>query len=106
MKDKMLSTIGLCKRAGKLVMGFDLVADALATGKAHSVFLCSDLSPKSEKSITRICEEWGEAPYALPLVMDEVAMIVGRRTGILAVTDAGLAKKLAGLVGNCEEDKI
>lgn len=104
MKNKLLSAIGLCKRAGKLVMGFDLVVDTISSGKACGIFLCKDLSPKSGKSITRICEEWDYTPEALPVTMDELAFIVGRRTGILAVTDPGLAKKITTLIGNCKEE--
>lgn len=104
MKNRLLSAIGLCKRAGKLVMGFDMAADTVVSGKACGIFLCRDLSPKSGKSISRICEEWDCIPKTLPVTMDEIAFIVGRRTGILAVTDPGLAEKITTLIGSCEEE--
>ena len=85
-------------------MGFDMAADAMMSGKACGLFLCQDLSPKSGKSISRICEEWDYVPQALPVTMDEVAFIVGRRAGILAVTDPGLAEKITTLIGSCKEE--
>ncbi|MEG1778869.1 MAG: ribosomal L7Ae/L30e/S12e/Gadd45 family protein [Oscillospiraceae bacterium] len=108
MKNKILSLIALCKKAGKLVQGFDVAAEAVATGKAAGVFLSEDLSPKSKRSITFICEENGIIPQTMPVTMDELAFYIRKRVGILVVTDDGLAKKISTLIAmdNEKEDLI
>ena len=51
MNNKLQSTISLCRRAGKLQMGFDQVKDAVSTGEVKAVFVAADLSDKSKKEV-------------------------------------------------------
>ena len=48
--NNILGTLGLCRRAGKLVFGFDAVADEVKNpkSKVYGVVLASDISEKSE----------------------------------------------------------
>ena len=48
-----LGTIGLCRRAGKLVFGFDAVKDEIIKpgGKVKGVILADDLSEKTKKEV-------------------------------------------------------
>ena len=50
---KTLSTIGLCRRAGKLIYGFDAVVEAVKPpgSKVSGVLVTSDLSEKTKKEI-------------------------------------------------------
>ncbi len=90
--DKLLSSISLSKRAGKLLLGFDVVKGAVLEGKAALVLFASDLSDKTRRSMERICEEWEVPTAALPYTLDEIFAEVGKRAGILAISDRGLAK--------------
>ena len=42
--NKLLGALSLCRKAGKLTMGFDPVAESAAKGKAALVLLAADLS--------------------------------------------------------------
>ena len=90
--DKLLSSISLSKRAGKLLLGFDVVKGAVLEGKAALVLFASDLSDKTRRSMKRICEEWEVPTAALPYTLDDIFGEVGKRAGILAISDRGLAK--------------
>ena len=90
--DKLLSSISLSKRAGKLLLGFDVVKGAVLEEKAALVLFASDLSDKTRRSMERICEEWNVPAAALPFTLDEIWVEVGKRAGILAISDRGLAK--------------
>ena len=87
--------ISICRKAGKLKAGMDIVKSACDTGEAKAVFAASDLSPKSLKEL-RFAAARNDIPaYRLSMTMQQIADAMGKRSGILAVTDKGFAKSLA-----------
>lgn len=98
MKDKLLGTLGICRKAGKLIMGFDPVAEAIALDQICLVLLAEDLSPKSAKELVFIAEK-KQVPFCTPpILMDEIWSRLGRRSGILGVTDQGLATAVRRII--------
>jgi ribosomal protein L7Ae-like RNA K-turn-binding protein len=87
-----IGLISMCRRAGKLVMGMDMVKDACAAGTAKAVFAAKDFSPKSLKEVKFSCARYGIEIYSLDMTMDEIGDGLGKRTGVVAMTDAGFAK--------------
>lgn len=87
-----LGLISMCRKAGKLVMGMDMVKDACNTGTAKAVFTASDFSPKSLKEVKFACARGGVKLYALGITMDEIGEGIGKRTGVVAMTDSGFAR--------------
>ena len=63
-EDKLLSTVGLCARARKLVMGTPMVCETLRIGKpaVHAVLEASDTSANTHKRLADKC-----AYYQVPL---------------------------------------
>ena len=51
MNSKILSMLGISRKAGFAVLGFDKVKDSLMSKKAKIVCLCSDISDKTKKEI-------------------------------------------------------
>ena len=95
---KMNNKIGLvtmCRKAGKLVMGMDMVKDACNTGKACAVFAATDFSPKSLKEIKFNCYKNGIKLYSLGMTMDDIHFGLGKRTGVIAICEGGFAKACA-----------
>jgi ribosomal protein L7Ae-like RNA K-turn-binding protein len=88
---KLLSALGICKKAGKLAEGFDPVAASAESGKACLILTAGDLSPKSEKEVARIALRTRVEHRRIDVTMDEIWSALGRRAGILAVADEGLA---------------
>ncbi|MBO6301116.1 MAG: ribosomal L7Ae/L30e/S12e/Gadd45 family protein [Ruminiclostridium sp.] len=87
-----LATIGLCRRAGKLVLGFDAVVAEIKSPKktVSGVLLASDLSEKTKKEVRYECEKAGTAVDEIPETLDELKRITGKRAGVIAVLDDGL----------------
>ncbi len=83
----------MCRRAGKLCMGMDMVKNACASGEACGVYVASDISEKSLKEAKYICYKNGVKLYATDMDMQQIADTVGKRSGILAVCDKGFNKK-------------
>ncbi len=90
--DKLLGALGLCRRAGALTVGFDAVKDAVLTGKAHLVLYTQDASEGNVRRITWMCSEVGDCDARpLPLTKQDLAAILHKAVGVLAVTDENLA---------------
>ena len=91
VKDRLLSTLGICKKAGKVIMGFEAVREAAALGQVSLIVLSGDLSPKSGKEIAFTAEKQNIPVCTAPITMEEIQSRLGKRSGILAITDRGLA---------------
>ena len=83
----------MCRRAGKLCMGMDMVKNACAGGEACGVYVASDLSEKSLKEAKYVCYKNGVKLYDADMTMQQIADSVGKRSGVLAVCDKGFNKK-------------
>lgn len=97
MNPRFLSTLGLCMRAGKLNFGFETVKAAVMNGSVYLLMTASDLSPKTAKETAFVAEKYAVALLSLPVTMDELRSAMGKKTGVLAVTDEGFAKRLMEL---------
>lgn len=97
-KEKLPGFLGLCKKAGKLIFGFDMTAEAMTKKTAVSVLLSEDCSERTARNIKRIAEETGTEVLILPLTMDEIGYAVAKRAGVLAVCDSGFSKKIKELL--------
>lgn len=51
MENKLLNLLGIARRAGHVIIGFDAVKAALADNKARLVLLAADCSAKTEKEL-------------------------------------------------------
>ena len=98
MNHKLLSAISLCRKAGKLRMGMDVVREAVQDGSAKLVLLASDLAKRSEGQILAACEGRKVPVHTLPLDMEALWQVTGKKYGILAVCEDGFAKMIIGLL--------
>lgn len=101
-KDKLYNALSLCRRAGKLAMGFDPVADNVNKGKARLVLLAGDLSPKTKKRVETFCQ--GLVPlHTMPLTQADLEPIARKPVGVYAVLDENLAILCNNSLGSKED---
>ncbi len=95
-KDKMLSMIGIARRAGALIAGHDAAVNAVFSGKASLIILASDLSPRAKRDMRIIAQKHGGGlPVAeAEITIAEIGGICGINAGILAVCNTEISKKL------------
>lgn len=99
MNDRLLSLLGLCRRAGRLVIGADPVKEAIDTDKAFLVICASDISQNTEKKIRKATEAKGNVQYCIVnRSKDELSFSLGKTCAVLAVIDEGFAGKLCELI--------
>lgn len=98
MTDKLLGSISLCRKAGKLTMGTDAVAEQARMGAAKLILTACDFSPRSAKQAGIVCEKYHIASACLPFTMEELARILGKQYGVFAICDSGFAKMITNQI--------
>lgn len=90
----LLGALGLCRKAGKLLNGYDRVEDAVMAGKAMLVLLAADASPRTITHMQQACE--GYVPCRqMPLTSQQLSDLTRRPSAVFAVTDEHLAQLCA-----------
>ncbi len=99
MNDKLLSLLGMCRRAGRLEAGFTKTAEAIEKGKACLVLVAADTAPRTEKearfkaqnqiSVVRVSQKSQELSHA-----------IGIKATVVTITDEGFAKQALRLIDN------
>lgn len=90
MTEKTLSYLGLCRRAGKLALGHDAVAEAVRSNKAKLCLLTSDASPRHKKELD--AANATVPVLSMPIASQELSFAIGKKVCVLAVLDDGFAK--------------
>ena len=95
---KIIGLLTICRKAGRLTVGFDMSVEAIKKGKAELVILASDISPKTEKEIRFFAAKKNTAVLKSDMTMEELGSVQGRKTGIAAVCDKGFAARFTELI--------
>lgn len=96
--DRLLSFLGLCKRAGYLISGADTVTRAINEGKALLVLYASDVSENSMKQVLKAAQDKNVTARMLPRTKDELSFALGKHCGIICTTDDGFAQKILTMI--------
>ena len=97
MNDKLLSMLGLCRRAGTLIVGNDIAEDSVINGKAVLVIAAGDASQNTVKKLFSTAHMCNVKTLVLNRTKDELGVAVGKYCAVAAIVDAGFAKKVAEL---------
>lgn len=90
-QNKLFTTLGLARRAGKLTFGFDMVCDALAG--THLVLLSSEVSDRTRRAVERKAQAAGVACVTLEESLSDIGFALGTKpVGVIGLIDAGFAK--------------
>ncbi len=95
---KIINLLTICRRAGKLVWGFDAVSEAVKNKKAFCVMTASDISDNTFKEISFVCSKYNIKIIPCGLTKEELKVYLGKITAVTAVCDKGFAggfKKLS-----------
>ena len=94
-RERLLSALGLCAKAGKLICGVPMICDAIARRRgSFVVFGAEDNAANSAKKIADKCSFYGVELHMLPVDGEALAHAVGKtgRLAAVAVTDDNLAR--------------
>ncbi len=107
-EEKLLSTLGLCARARKLVMGTPLVCEALRRGGKTPVLAVLEAADTSQNTHGRLrskCAYYRVPLHRLSATTERLAHAIGKTGAVAAVgvTDEHLLRALAPLLPSPEE---
>lgn len=91
--DKLIGLLGMCRRAGRLVTGFDAVVELCSTEKSL-LMIAGDSAQRTIKELRFRLPE--QAVYRLPLAKEETARAIGshKPIAVLATADEGFSKAI------------
>lgn len=93
-----IATLGLVLKSGNMVFGFDSVKEEIQKPDtaAAGILLSSDLSAKTKKEVEFLRDKFCPELEILQTQwdMEQIGKVVGKKTGIIAVTDTGFWKSL------------
>ena len=94
-KEKLFGSLTMCRRAGRLALGFDSTKESIAEGKASLILLASDASEKTEKETRFFADKAGVPVMRTEADMNEIGWSLGKKCGVIAVCDEGFARAIA-----------
>ena len=98
MNDRILSLLGLCRRAGKLVIGADPSVESITKGKSQIIIYAKDFSKLSAKPVLETAHKNNIKTYCKNRSKDEISFALGKLCGVMSVEDKGFANKLEQLI--------
>lgn len=93
--NNILSNLGMCRRAGKLVLGFDAVCNLFSKNNSNLVvFLTSDASKKTIKEVKYHANKNDIEVVMLPVTKLDICQILNKPFAVLAVIDMNMANMI------------
>ncbi len=102
---KLLSLLGMARKAGKLSCGHDGAIGSIRSKSAHLCFLSSDSSQRLRLETEREANfEGRNIPVRiLHSTMEDIRCATGLKSAVLSVNDEGFAKTMLGLLNTPRE---
>lgn len=103
---KLCGLLGMAKRAGRLVVGFDAAVASIGNRESDILLLASDSSEKTKKEC-RFCADTHQAGVCiLPLDKAALSAAIGahKPVAVVAVTDSGFATAIRSHCSDTKEE--
>ena len=98
MDSRVLSSLGLCAKAGKLIFGVPMIIEAMQKGKSVLLVLeAGDTSDNTHKKITDKCSFYGVEKIRIDADGVTLGASVGKSSSLaaVAITDMGFYKMVS-----------
>lgn len=102
MYDKVLSLLGIARRAGKLSTGHDAAVSSIVKDSAKLRIVSSDASQRLKREISHSCT-FGNKD--IPVILADftgadLSAAIGIKAAVITVDDEGFAKRIRQLYGS------
>lgn len=98
MNDKVLSLLGLIRRANKLSFGYDTVLKSVKENKAELIIFTDDISRHSESDVAKAAEGERIRSIRTKYSKDDIETAIGKYSAVLSINDKGFAEKMISLL--------
>lgn len=103
MNNKFLNFLGLCRKANKLSLGFDMVIDSINKKKSSLILVAKDFSTNSLKKVENLAFVNNITLIKINYDMSDIQLAVGKKCGVVSINDFGFAKQIKKLLDFKEE---
>lgn len=94
---KLLSLIGLARKAGKVTLGTEMVCDAVRDGSVKLVIASEKSSDNTKKRISNCAQYYGARLEYTDATPDEIGRAIGKRaTACVGIGDENFIKLITG----------
>ena len=106
---KMERLLGIARKAGKTLIGTDLVLKAVACGnpKIYMVLASEGASENTQKRISDRCLYYNVLRYDIPQTPSELSHLLGKTSSVccIGITDQGFAEGLKRYLTNDDQQE-
>jgi ribosomal protein L7Ae-like RNA K-turn-binding protein len=103
-QNKILNLLTVCRKSGKLIIGFDPVKEKLLEHKVECVLVSKDVSAKTLKEVHFFCSKENVNIINLETSTEEFEQVFKRKVAVMAVLDKGFAKRFEELSDGDKEN--
>ena len=96
-QQKTINLVSICRKSGKLILGFDAVKDAALEGNISCVLVTQDISLKTLKEVKFFCANTHTDIIKVDMTKEEMFETVSKEVAVVGVADRGFAKRLGEL---------
>ena len=102
--DKVISMLGLARRAGELSMGHDMAEQAIVKKKARLLLFCSDVSPRLINELEKTVQKHNARVTVVKTAytMDDIHYSIGYRAGVMTVNNENISNRIIQLLSQEE----
>ena len=104
--NKFLNFLGICKKSGKISLGFESCIDTVKKNNAFLILFANDLSERTFKKFNEATENFNVEKINLKFKIDDLYTILKRNVGIISINDKTLAEKVKKLHSELKEDTL
>ena len=98
-ENRVISFLGLCMRAGRVISGQEACVDLVRTGEAALVLMDASASDNTRKRLTDACRSHDVALYEVSA--DALGHAIGKKGRmVIALRNDGMAQKLQTMLEN------
>ncbi|MBS9338059.1 50S ribosomal protein L7ae [Fructobacillus sp. M2-14] len=101
--NKLMQTLGLARRANKVVLGSGPTLKAIQNQSARIVFFPKDGGASQYKKFSDKCAFY-KVTFSDALTRDELISSIGMNRSVLAIEDAGFSKKIKEILEEKERN--
>ncbi len=100
-QQKIINLMTICRKAGKLIIGFDAAKNAVSDGSACCILISEDISDNTLKKIMNIS---GSIPVIKTgMKCSEAELYFNRKAAVAAVCDKGFARRFGELASQIKD---
>ena len=96
-QQKAINLLTMCRKAGRVIMGFDAVKEAALEKGVSCVIVTDNISLKTLKEVKFFCNNTKTKIIKLGISSEDVFDAIGKESVVLAIADYGFSKRFEEL---------